>query len=143
MYIKIERVSDKRVGKRFTFFSRKATVNGEQTDRTDKMVFGNISESIKEGEMHGKPVYRYDSWSATFCGKAYEKALTLTDKAHIDLYEFTITNRYNENTKKSYPSIMVFDFDIISDNAEGDVDTASDEGFMQISDADMPDFLKE
>lgn len=116
MYIKFEERAN---GKRFTFFKREKEVNGEKVNNTDKSVFGTLSEGIKVGEKNGQPIWENDYWNATFCGKAYEKALTLKDKDRVVVTEMNIRNIYSQNTKKSYPQITVTDFDLYVPNAEG------------------------
>lgn len=109
MYFKFE----DRQGKRVTFFSAERIVNGEKITHTDKSVFGTLSEGIKTGENNGKPIYENDYWNVMFCGKAYEKALKLENKTRIVLVEFNIRNQYYKRSKKTYPQIMVTDFDIM------------------------------
>lgn len=86
--------------------------NGKQTD---KMVSGRISEGIKVGEENGKAKYEFESWNARFVGKALEKAKGLADKTKIVLTEWNAHNPYNKETKKSYPYILVSDFELAQD----------------------------
>lgn len=116
MYIKFD---NREEGKRFTFFKNERTINGEKVSKTDRSVFATLSEGIKTGENNGKPIYENDYWNATFCGKAYNEALLLKDKDRISVVEMNIRNRYNKESKKNYPQIMVTDFDIISDGEAG------------------------
>ena len=113
MYIKFE---NREQGRHFTFFSRKQKVNNESVTHTEKSVFGTLSDGIKTGENNGQPIYVNDYWQTAFCGKAYQKALELKDKDRISVIEMNIRNVYSSMTKKSYPQIMVTDFDIISTN---------------------------
>lgn len=128
MYIKIE---NREQGRKFTFFSREREINGEKVSHTDKSVFGTLSEGIKTGENNGQPIWENDYWNTAFCGKAYEKALDLKDKDRICVVEMNIRNVYSKNTKKSYPQIMVTDFDVISSHADH---AEAGEGFMNIPD---------
>lgn len=82
MYIKIENQENAR---RFTFFKKERIVKGEKVYNTDKSVFGTLSEGIKVGEVNGQAVWENDYWNVTFCGKAYEKALTLKDKDKVGI----------------------------------------------------------
>lgn len=126
MYIKIE---NREQGRRFTFFSREKEVNGVKVTHTDKTVFGTLSDGIKTGENNGQAIWENDYWYTSFCGKAYEKAMTLTNKTRISVTEMNIRNIYSKNTKKSYPQITVTDFDILSQNPQG-----VNEEFMSIPD---------
>lgn len=130
MYIKFE---DREKGKRFTFFTREREVNGEKVTHTDKSVFGTLSEGIKTGENNGQPIYENDYWDVTFCGKAYEKALSLKDKDKVCVTEMNVRNVYFKPTKKTYPQIMVTDFDVIAAEENADKD-----GFVPITDKDVP-----
>lgn len=126
MYIKFEKREE---GKRFTFFKNERIINGEKVSCTDRSVFANLSESVKVGERNGSPIWENDYWKASFCGKAYEEALLLKDKDRISVVEMNIRNVYSEKTKKSYPQIMITDFDVISTATDNTVD----EGYMDIS----------
>lgn len=126
MYIKFE---ERENGRRFTFFERTVGMNGEQVSHTDKSVFATLSEGIKTGENNGQPIWENDYWKTVFCGKAYEKALTLKDKDRICVVEMNVRNVYHKPSKKSYPQITVTDFDVIGERATGDKD-----GFMNIPD---------
>lgn len=81
-------------------------------ENTDKVTYGRVSESVKTG----KDIYEYENWNARFVGKAREKALSLTDKAHIVLTEWSARVSYNKEKKASYPYLMVMDFDLQEDN---------------------------
>ena len=124
MYFKFE---NREQGNRVSFFTREQEVNGVTILHTEKSVFGTISEGIKTGENNGQAIWENDYWKANFCGKAYKKALTLKDKDRISLVEMNIRNVYVKATKKSYPQVMIFDFDILS--------TAE---FTEVADEDLP-----
>lgn len=115
MYIKFD---DREKGKFFTFFSREVEKNGTKLRMTEKCVFATLSEAVRVGEANGKPLYEYDYWNATFCGKALEKAKTLKDKDKVQVTEMNVRNRYVSGRKMNYPQITVTDFDILekSDN---------------------------
>lgn len=87
-------------------------------ENTDKVTYGRVSESVKTGKKgeDGKDIYEYENWNARFVGKAREKALSLTDKAHIVLTEWSARVSYNKEKKASYPYLMVMDFDLQEDN---------------------------
>lgn len=131
-------------GKRVTFFSRKVTVNGEKITHNENSVYGTLSEGIKTGENNGSAIWENDYWSTIFRGKrAYEKALTLKDKDRIVLVEFNVRNKYYAKTKKSYPQILVFDFDILSEDEKENNGTnkTSGEKYLDIPDdidSDLP-----
>lgn len=133
MFIKFE---DRTQGKRFTFFKQGRVINGESVNNTDKCVFGTLSEGIKTGENNGKPIYVNDYWNVTFCGKAYEEALLLNDKDRISVVEMNVRNVYVKEKKKSYPQIMVTDFDVIS-NATVEDEEGIEAG-IEIDESDLP-----
>lgn len=122
MYIKLE----KEQAKRFTYFTKEKEINGVKVGSTEKIVFGTLSEGIKTGENNGHPIWENDYWDASFCGKAYQKALELEDKTRISITEMNIRNVYSKNTKKAYPQIMVTEFEVL----EPDQDTSSLESEM-------------
>lgn len=127
MYIKFD---NREKGKRFTFFSKEREIGGQKVTHTDKCVFGTLSEGIKTGENNGQAIWENDYWNVTFCGKAFEKAMSLKDKDRVSVVEMNIRNVYSKNTKKSYPQITVTDFDVMSNNQmQGGTD-----GFMNIPD---------
>lgn len=130
MYIKFENRED---GRRFTFFQKEREVNGSKVQSTDKCVFGTLSEGVKTGENNGKPIYENDYWSVTFCGKAYAEALALKDFDKISVVEMNVRNVYSKNTKKSYPQITVYDFDVVS---VSNVNEAGDDGFIPVPTGD-------
>lgn len=78
---------------------------------TDKVFYGRVSEAIKVGEEDGKNKYEFESWNARFVGKAKEKIETLADGTRIVLTEWNVHNPYNKEKKRSYPYIMVVDFE--------------------------------
>jgi len=124
MYIKFEKREE---GRRFTYFPKEREINGEKVLHTDKCVFATLSDGVKVGEKNGRPIWENDNWQATFCGKAYQKALTLQEKDRISVTEMNVRNVYVRNIKKSFPQIMVTDFDIISQEAHA----ISEDGYMQ------------
>lgn len=119
MYVKSEK------GNYVTFFKDE---NGKQTE---KMFSARISEGIKVGEQYGKPVYEFESWNARFVGKALEKAKQLESKTRIRLTEWNVHNPYDKERKKSYPYILVMDFETM--NTE---ETTNDTG--NTDDEDIP-----
>lgn len=136
MYIKIENQENAR---RFTFFKKERIVKGEKVYNTDKSVFGTLSEGIKVGEVNGQAVWENDYWNVTFCGKAYEKALTLKDKDKVGITEFNVRNAYSKTTKKSYPQIVVTEFEILeSKESVNENEDEKKNGFI-----DIPDNLPE
>ena len=85
----------------------------EKNQNTDKVVYGRISEAIKTGKKDGdKDIYEYESWNARFVGKAYDKAKELKDKDHITLTEWNVRNPYVQEKKRSYPYILIMDFEV-------------------------------
>ena len=81
---------------------------------TEKVTFGRVSEAINTGKKgeDGKDIFEFENWDARFVGKAREKALTLTDKTRITLTEWSARNPYNKEKKRSYPYMMIMDFEI-------------------------------
>lgn len=116
MYIKFETADQ---GKYFTYFVKEKEVKGEKIRHTDKSVFGTLSEGVKTGINNGKVIWENDYWDCIFCGKAYQKALNLSNKTRIIVTEMNIRNKYSKETKKSYPRIIVTDFVIVENDLEG------------------------
>jgi len=88
--------------------------NDEGMKDTEKVVYGRVTEAFKTGEKNkdGKDIYEHEVWNARFCGKARAKAEGLADKTRITLTEWNARISYNEEKKKSYPYILVTDFEI-------------------------------
>lgn len=88
-------------------------------ENTEKVVYGRISERIATGQKDdaGKDIYEYESWNARFVGKALEKAQALEDKAFITIKECNFRNPYVQEQKRSYPYILITDFDVREKNA--------------------------
>lgn len=82
----------------------------ENKENTEKVLYGRVSESIKVGD--GESDYEYESWDVRFVGKAREKANELNDKQTIILTEWACRNPYSKEKKRTYPYLMVFDFDV-------------------------------
>ena len=82
---------------------------------TEKCIYGRVSEPINTGKKgeDGKDKFEYESWNARFVGKAREKVVTLQDKTHITLKEWSARNPYDKSTEKNYPYLMIMDFDVI------------------------------
>lgn len=82
---------------------------------TDKVTYGRISEGVKTGrkDESGKDIWEFETWRALFVGKAREKALALTDKARIQLTEWSARCPYNKEKKRSYPYLMIMDFEVV------------------------------
>ena len=85
---------------------------------TDKVFYGKLSESIKVGEENGKNKYEFETWNARFVSAAREKVEKLADKTSIVLTKWAVRNPYNKQKKRSYPYIMVMDFEVASEVAE-------------------------
>lgn len=117
----------------------------ESKENTDKVAYGRISEAIKTGRKDGnKEIYEYETWNARFVGKAYEKAIEkLTDKAHITLTEWNVRNPYDKEKKRSYPYILIMDFEIRAkdNNAnKGSGVTEDENGFASLAEGEEPPF---
>lgn len=98
---------------------------------TDKMIQGRISESVKTGRKddQGKDIYEFESWNARFVGKAYEKAVNLADKSKITLTTWAARNPYSKEKKRSYPYLLVMDFEV------------QEAGQEHQADQDIPEFV--
>lgn len=86
----------------------------EYNGNTEKVVYGRVSEAIKTGQKDdsNKDVYEYETWNARFVGKALEKAKALEDNTSITLKEYSVRNPYVQEKKRSYPYVLVMDFDV-------------------------------
>jgi len=86
----------------------------EKAVQKEKVFYGKISVPIKTGEkdVKGRDKYTYETWLARFTGKALEKAKTLSNKTRITLKVWNARNPYSEEQEKSFPYIMVTDFDL-------------------------------
>lgn len=85
----------------------------KEAKNTDKVFYGRVSEAIKVGEDEsGKNKYEFERWDARFVGKAKEKAEHLADGARIALTEWAARNPYNKEKKRSYPYLLVMDFEV-------------------------------
>ena len=117
----------------------------EKNENTEKLVYGRVSESIKTGRQGagGKDEYEYESWNARFVGKAYDKAKELADKTFIKLTEWSVRNPYVKEKKRSYPYILVMDFEIHERGGKGNAGSGleeNEEGFVTVADGDEPPF---
>ena len=88
---------------------------------TDKMIQARISESVKTGrkDAEGKDIYEFESWNARFVGNACEKAKNLADKSKITLTAWAARNPYSKEKKRSYPYLLVMDFEVQEQDALG------------------------
>lgn len=102
-------------GKKVTYFTSKLT-------STEKVIKGNLSDYVCTGKNpDGSFNGRNDTWDGSFVGSCLEKAKKLKNGTHIVLKEFSITNFYSKDKNTSYPSITVFDFDVVEkDNNNGE-----------------------
>ena len=84
----------------------------------EKVHYGKVSVPIRteEKDADGKYIYEYETWFARFVGKALERAKTLKDNSRITLKEWAARNPYNKEKKRSYPYLLVMDFDITDTN---------------------------
>ena len=109
-----------------------------KNQNTEKVVFGRVSEAVRSGKKDekGNDIWVYENWNARFVGKAYEKAKVLEDKASITLTEWAVRCPYVEEKKKSYPYIMVMDFDVRErgNNSPAPESADNGDGFMNIPD---------
>ena len=83
-------------------------------EHTEKVTYGRVSEAFDTGkkDAEGKSIFEFETTNARFVGKAREKALALKDKTKITLTEWSARNPYNKETKRSYPYLMVMDFEV-------------------------------
>ena len=112
MYAKMEQ------GNRVNFFIIKGEDGTPTEQKHEKVFYGRISEPINTNEKgeDGKDIYEYETWDARFVGRALEKAKGLADKTRITLKEWSARNPYNKEKKRSYPYLLVMDFDITVTN---------------------------
>lgn len=104
-------------------------------EKTGKTVFSRISEAIKVGEKDGKNEYEFDSWNAVFCGKCLEKAKKLKNKEKINILEWNVRNHYVAADKRSYPKIMIYDFEKVGEGSIS-VETGyreNEDGFLEMN----------
>lgn len=108
---------------------------------TDKVLYARVSEAIKRTDKQGKAVldgsgkavYDYEHWIARFVGKAREKAESLADKQSIILTQWNCRNPYSAENKRTYPYILIMDFDVNERTGETSDPVVEDE-FMKIPD---------
>lgn len=81
---------------------------------TDKMIQARVGISEKTGrkDAEGKDIWEFESWPARFIGNACEKAKNLPDKSKITLTAWAARNPYNKEKKRSYPYLLVMDFEV-------------------------------
>lgn len=106
---------------------------------TDKMIQGRISESVKTGrkDAEGKDIYEFESWNARFVGNACEKAKNLPDKSKITLTAWAARNPYNKEKKRSYPYLLVMDFEVQEQGAQDVQEPEMEQGdFAMLEDDD-------
>lgn len=72
----------------------------------DKVVKVNLSTSKKQADDSFVNMY----WKGVFVGKAKEKAKELKDKDKIEIVNGAVENKYDKETKKTWVSIVIFDF---------------------------------
>lgn len=105
---------DSENGKRVTYFTSKL-------EDTAKIHRANLSDYVCTGKNEdGSYKGRHDSWAASFCGSCLEKAKSLSNGTAIILKEFSFTNYFEKDKKIAYPSITVFDFDIVEKRHKDD-----------------------
>lgn len=110
---------------------------------SDKMVSGRVSEAIKtvRKDAEGKDIYEFETWNARFVGKAYEKAVTLADKSKITLTQWSARNPYIKEKKRSYPYLLVMDFEVQEQGEKGTQEPSlseSDFAMLDDEDAQLP-----
>lgn len=100
--------------KRVTYFTSKLT-------STEKVHKGNLSDYVCTGKnADGTFNGRHDTWDSSFVGTCLEKAKGLANGTQIALKEFAFTNYYSKEKEKNYPSITVFDFDVVAKKPDSD-----------------------
>ena len=112
---------------------------GNTAQNTEKLFCGRVSEAVKTGKIeNGRPKYEFEQWNARFVGKARKKAEELTDGARLTLTEWSVHNPYNKEKKRSYPYIMVMDFEIREqkNRTEEEPEMPVGGGFAPIDDED-------
>lgn len=85
----------------------------ETAKHTKNVFYGRISEAIKVGvDANGKKKFEFEGWNVKFIGKAREKAAKLENKTSIVLHEWNARCPYNKEKDKSFPHLVILDFDI-------------------------------
>lgn len=85
------------------------------TPGTDKVTYGRVSESFKTGEGQ----HEFETWNARFVGTAKEKIAGVKSGARLVLTKWTARCPYDKEKKRSYPYIMVMDFEIEPEKPDG------------------------
>jgi hypothetical protein len=77
---------------------------------TDGVHFANMS--VKTGEYKGEKTY--SSWLTKFVGDAKDAILEadIEPGETLILTKWKVTNEYSKETEKTYPTLIVFDFEI-------------------------------
>lgn len=81
---------------------------------TDKTFYGRVSESFK-AQGGG---YEYETWNVRFIKAAKEKAESLEDGNRIVLTKWAAHCPYVKEKDKSFPYILVMDFELASDKPD-------------------------
>lgn len=107
-------------------------------ERGGNTVFGRISERVKKKDADGEA--EYETWNAVFCGKCFEKAKQLKDRDKINIKKWCARNHYVPEKKRSYPQILVYDFELCRNDGEdsGAGYKEDSDGFLHL-DEDMYD----
>ena len=108
---------------RFVYSTTDVRVNffiDSKAKQGENVFYGRVSEPIKTEEINdkGKYIYEYETWNARFVGDALEKARTLADKTRITLKVWSARNPYNKEQGKSFPYLLISDFDLSEKGAD-------------------------
>ena len=88
------------------------------TPGTEKVTYGRLSEAFKVTDAQGHEGYEYETWNARFVGVAKDKVAGLKDASRIVLTKWSARCPYNKEKKRSFPYIMVMDFELAPPPAE-------------------------
>ena len=104
----------------------------KKNEKSGKTVVGKISERVKKKDATGAA--EYETWNAVFCGKCLEKAEKLKDRDKINIKKWCARNHYMPEKKRSYPQILIYDFE----EASGAGYKENSDGFLELDEEEMP-----
>lgn len=89
-----------------------------ELDKSERIVFANLSTSKKNTDRNGHVSYENMAWYGRFVGDSFEPAKALRNEDKIDIIKAAIENRYDKEAHKLYVDVTIFEF-VLSDMTKG------------------------
>lgn len=105
----------------------------------EKYVKVKLGSSSKDGNGG----FKNSTWFSNFVGQAKDNAANLVEGDLIEITQGGVENIWNKDQQKSYLNVVVFGFEMMEGYEKSSKGDSSKESSKEVTDEDIPDWMKD